>query len=204
MNTDNNAKTESELQGPFSQMGQPGALDALRHEHHDVIVQKARESLNKVPTGQALLKLLERYKFPINVLKGKEITYISPDEKSLTIFAPPEYKNLESILAMALGLGLRELEQALMGITRPSEEMDDITYCQRVLTKSVDITKYMCIIANEFHEKLNDKKPLDKVIELGHGDVYTAYVNKVSYEEFVDIFVENDIEAYEKSTGNSE
>ncbi len=204
MNIDNNHKTESELQGPFSQMGQPGALDALRHEHHEVVLQKARETLGKVPTGQTLLKLLERYKFPINVLRGKEITYLSPDEKSITLFAPPEYNGLESIIAMALGLGIRELEQALMGATRPTEDMDDITYCQRVLTKSVDITKYMCILANEFHELKDDKKPLDKVIELGHGDVYTAYVNKVSYEEFVDIFVENDIEAYEKNTGNSE
>lgn len=204
MNIDNNQKTESELQGPFSQMGQPGALDALRHEHHEVVLQKARETLGKVPTGQTLLKLLERYKFPINVLRGKEITYLSPDEKSITLFAPPEYNGLESIIAMALGLGIRELEQALMGATRPTEDMDDITYCQRVLTKSVDITKYMCILANEFHELKDDKKPLDKVIELGHGDVYTAYVNKVSYEEFVDIFVENDIEAYEKNTGNSE
>lgn len=204
MNIDNNQKTESELQGPFSQMGQPGALDALRHEHHEVVLQKARETLGKVPTGQTLLKLLERYKFPINVLRGKEITYLSPDEKSITLFAPPEYNGLESIIAMALGLGIRELEQALMGATQPTEDMDDITYCQRVLTKSVDITKYMCILANEFHELKDDKKPLDKVIELGHGDVYTAYVNKVSYEEFVDIFVENDIEAYEKNTGNSE
>lgn len=204
MNIDNNQKTESELQGPFSQMGQPGALDALRHEHNEVVLQKARETLGKVPTGQTLLKLLERYKFPINVLRGKEITYLSPDEKSITLFAPPEYNGLESIIAMALGLGIRELEQALMGATRPTEDMDDITYCQRVLTKSVDITKYMCILANEFHELKDDKKPLDKVIELGHGDVYTAYVNKVSYEEFVDIFVENDIEAYENNTGNSE
>ena len=105
---------------------------------------------------------------------------------------------------MALGLGLRELEQGLMGITRPTQDMDDITYCQRILTKSVDITKYMCIIASEFHDTHDDKKPLDKVIELGHGDVYKAYINKVSYEEFVDLFVEKDIETYENSTGNSE
>jgi len=82
--------------------------------------------------------------------------------------------------------------------------MDDITYCQRILTKSVDITKHMCIIASEFHDTHDDKKPLDKVIELGHGDVYKAYINKVSYEEFVDIFVEKDIETYENNTGNSE
>ena len=204
MTTENNTNSNSELQGPFSQMGQPGALDVLRHDHHDVVLKKARQSLEKIPTGRTLLTILDKYKFPINILKGKEITYLSPDEKSLTLFAPPEYNGLESILAMALGLGIRELEQGLMGITRPSQDMDDITYCQRILTKSVDITKYMCIIASEFHDTHDDKKPLDKVIELGHGDVYKAYINKVSYEEFVDIFVEKDIETYENNTGNSE
>lgn len=204
MNTDNNINANSELQGPFSQMGQPGALDALRHDHHDVVLKKSRAALRKIPTGKALLALLDKYNFPITILKGKEITYLSPDEKSITMFVPPEYKGLESVLAMALGLGIRELEQALMGITRPTQDMDDITYCQRTLTKSVDITSYMCKIASEFHDECNDRKPLDKVIELGHGDVYKAYINKVSYEEFVDIFVENDIKAYEDNTGDSE
>tara|TARA_R110002124_G_scaffold64985_2_gene177360 strand:- start:166388 stop:167005 length:618 start_codon:yes stop_codon:yes gene_type:complete len=205
MTTENNKNNDSELQGPFSQMGRPGALDALRHDHHDVVLKKARTALSKIETGKALLAVLDKYKYPVHILKGKEITYIAPDEKSITLFIPPQYEGLDSIMAMALGLGIRELEQVLMGYPRADSSMDDIAFCQRTLTKSVDITTYMCRIADEYHSNYDNHKPLDKVIELGHGEVYQAYKNKVSYDEFVDIFVEKDIEAYENgNTGNVE
>lgn len=82
-----------------------------------------------------------------------------------------------------------------MGYRRPSQDSDPVEYASMTFSKTLDIITNMCIIADELKEELGYSKPLDIVHELGHGDIYKAYKDKLPHEELVNVFIEGNRKA---------
>ncbi len=141
------------------------------------------------------MEIKERYTIPITVIPGREINYSTPDDISLILMVSPDYKSDPELVTLILGVALRDMEHAVMGYRRPSQEEDPVEYASMTFSKTLDIIMNMCIIADELKQELGYSKPLDIVHELGHGDIYKAYKDKLSHVELVNVFIEGNEKA---------
>jgi hypothetical protein len=166
----------------------------ISYEHEDSapIIKKATDILNKIPAGTRLIEVMNKYNIPVKVLKGKELTYNTPDEQSIFMFLPPKAEKNPELVALVLGCAIRDVEQGIVGFTRPDKELDPVEFASMTFTKSLDIVVSMCQIADEMEEKLGYEKPLDIIEELGHIELYRAYKAKADHNTLVDIFVQGE------------
>ena len=192
--------TDSGLKGSFgglSGVQEPASVPGFAHPESDAILEEAMAILAQIPAGKRLLDVKVEYNMPVTVIMGREFNYNTPDETSLYVMVPPDYKKKPELTATALANGIRDLEQSVIGFTRPAKEIDPVEYASMTFSKSLDIIMNMCIIADELKEKLGYSKPLDFLFDLGQYNVYKAYKADADYNEIVDIFVEGEKEAYE-------
>ncbi len=171
--------------------------DPYKHDQDEQILGEAKDMLREITEGKRLVGVMERYNIPAHVIKGKEITYNNPDEKTIYLIAPPKYQKAIAILAMALACAIRDVEQYIVGFRRPSPDDDPADFAQMTLSKSLDIITTMCKIADELHEKFGVTNVLDTIAELGHGDIYRAYKSEAGYEQLSDLFVQGELSALE-------
>ena len=178
---------QGHISGSFAS-SQKAAPPPMQHPEAKAILQSAKDILNKTPTGKHLVEVLEEYSVPAFVMPGREITYTCPDESSIYLMVTPSYKKSAEIVAMTLAVAIRDVEHFIAGYKRPNQETDPADYAEHVFTKSLDIIRYMCIIADELKENLGYTKALDFIFDLGHRDLYEAYKANASFEEFAQVF----------------
>lgn len=171
--------------------------DPYKHKEEEKILDEAKDMLREITEGKRLVELMAQYNIPAHVIKGKEITYNCPDEKTIYLIAPPAWKKDIAVCAMALACGIRDVEQYIVGFRRPDPDADPADFAQMTFTKSVDIIATMCKIGDELHKKFGVTNVLDTIAELGHSEVYMAYKDNVSYNEFSDLFVKGELDAME-------
>ena len=194
MSKDNKDISANPLSGSFGGLGNLSDSSAYTHTDADPILKAAKEILAQIPSGARLLSILNEYNYPIKTIKGREITYNNPDDKSLFLVLPPHVEGAPELVALTLACGLRDLEQGLVGFTRPDKDLDPVEFASVTFSKSLDIIVNMCQIGDELKENLGFDKPLDIVDDLGHSELYKAYKAEADHDTLVDIFVQGEYE----------
>ncbi len=186
---ENNHITANPLSGSFGSLGDMPNVASYAHEEADPILNSAKEILEKIPAGQRLLEVMKQYSIPVKTIKGKELTYSSPDEQSIFIVLPPHSEKSIDLVALTLACGIRDVEQSIKGFTKPNQELDPIEYASITFSRTLDVLVNMCQIADELKENLGFTKPLDIIDELGHSNLYKAYKDNASHDQMIEVLV---------------
>lgn len=185
----------NDLAQSFAPAGDGTSARNYRHPNNDDILRDAMALLEQTEAGQYMLQVMSAYKIPVHVIKAKEVTYNCPDEFSVTLMAPAKYQDDISLIAMAMYCGIRDAEQALCGFRRPNAEtMDSVEYSNLIFSKSFDIIMHMFKIADELNQKLGLKKVIDKIVDLGHSDLYEAYKAGSDFYSLQNLFLNKEYE----------
>lgn len=161
------------------------------HPQNDTILSECKKILWRVPTGQRLLNVMSQNNIPAMVVSNREINYNVPDLKTVHIFCPkPAPKDL-TIVALALALGIRDVEHGMLGYRLKAKNLNEIISQEDsdiLLSKTLDIIVTMCKIAEEFHDETGDTKLIDYVQNLGHRELYKAFKDRKNLQELEEIF----------------
>ena len=195
MNMDGFESQSNDLTQSFAPAGDGTSAQNYKHPLNDEILHEAFALLEQTDLGSYMLQVMRAYNIPVRVIKAKEVTYTSPDELSVVLMAPVNYKADLPIIAMSLYCGIRDVEQALCGFRRPdAKTMDAVTYSNALFSKSFDIVIHMFRIADELNQKFGLKKVIDKIVELGHSDLYEAYKAGSDFYALQNLYLDKEYE----------
>jgi hypothetical protein len=192
MTRENDTVSTNPLSGSFGDLGDIAHAVSYAHEESDPIIRAGKEILQQIPSGERLLEVMHKFNIPINTVKGRELTYNNPDDKSIFLVLPPHVKNVPELVALTIGCAIRDVEQGIVGFTRPDKDMDPVEFASVTFSKSLDVIVNMCQIADELKTNLGFNKPLDIIDELGHSNLYKAYKAEADHDTLVDIFVQGE------------
>ena len=189
MTTENNDMSTNPLSGSFGTLGDKPNVVSYAPEEADPILNAAKDILKQIPVGVKLLEILQKFNIPVKTIKGRELTYTTPDEQSIYMVLPPKAGESPELVALTLGCAIRDVEQSVRGFTKPDPELDPIEFASITFSRTLDIIVNMCQIADELKLNLGYTKPLDIVDELGHSGIYKAYKDEVGHDRMIDILV---------------
>lgn len=169
---------QKQLQGAFGEKGTNVNDIAYVHPHADAILQEARAVLHESETGRSLLKLSEIYKIPVNILRGKGDSGYAPQAKVVYIQIPGKVKTAEPKTILAIVKALREAEQDTIGMTAPDPAKDMLNYAAVMHAKNLDSIVFMCKVVQELTDSSHFSGLFDALENLGHSNVYKAYVKQ--------------------------
>lgn len=161
------------------------------HPQEGEILRVAKELLFKIPTGQRFVNALNTLNIPVKVVANREILYNIPDDKTIFLLVPnPAPKDLH-VVALSLGLGVRDHEQISLGFRVKNKNVNDIkdqADLDVMFSKALDITMTMCKIAEEFEKHTGYSKLIEYVEKLGYGSIYGAFRSRKSFAEIETIY----------------
>lgn len=184
---------KSGLQGTFSaRRGDPSRLGLVYdHPNESALIEGLISILAESPTGNRLLTMSRDYKVKIHVIKGTGPQGYTTEGKALYLTIPPTRKKPKPVDILNLGAALREIEHEIMGFSVPAAgEADPIEIASLVHAKFLDIIVHMCKIGREMAEKNADKAYIDAIEDLGHGDIYKAFLAEMGGEDLAEVYLQ--------------
>lgn len=149
----------------------------FEHPNEKLLREAILAELVKVPTGARMAETATDYAVDIRFLKGTPIGQgFTTEGKTLYITVPTRRVNPKPVDVLQAVGGLREVEQTIMGYVIPPLDGDPIDRAAMVHAKYLDTVVHMCKIASEMVEKLKNEQYIEAIEELGHGDIYKAYL----------------------------
>lgn len=185
--------TKAGLQGTFSaQRGDPSRLGlSYDHPNESALVEALNTILTESATGNRLLTMSRDYKIKLHVVKGTGPKGYTTEGKTLYLAIPPTRKKPKPVDILNFGAGLREIEHEIMGFAVPAAgEADPIEIASLVHAKFLDIIVHMCKIGREMVEKNADKAYIDAIEDLGHGDIYKAFLAEMGGEDLAEAYLQ--------------
>ena len=175
---------KEQLQGAFGDRGTNVNAIHYGHPYGEQLIGQAREILKESPTGTKLLKILNDGKIPVQIMKGKGPSGFSPDMMSIVIMVPAAEKAASGEFIINLIRALREAAQELGGFKTPDPRKDVIYYAEFIHARNLDSLKEVLRIGKELTNSSFFTNFLDTLRKLGLNDMYKAFLNEASQEEF--------------------
>lgn len=185
--------TKTGLQGAFgARRGDPSRLGLVYdHPNEAALAEALKAALAESPIGNRLLTMGNDYKVKIRVVKGAGPQGYTTEGKALYLAVPPARKKPKPVDVLNLGAALREIEHEIMGFAVPAPgEADPIEIASLVHAKFLDIIVHMCKIGREMVEKRADKAYIDAIEDLGHGDIYRAFLAETGEEGLAEVYLQ--------------
>ncbi len=159
------------------------------HPNEKPLREAILAELGKVTTGARMVETALDYAVEVRILKGTPIGQgFTTEGKTLYVTIPTRRVNPKPVDVLQAVGGLREVEQAIMGYVIPSLDSDPLDRAAMVHAKYLDTVVYMCRIASEMVEKFNNEQYIDAIEELGHSDIYKAYLAEQRGTALVDAY----------------
>ena len=176
--------------------GKNAPVSTYAHPQNDAILTTAMDLLGQTDSGHYMLQVMRHYKIPARVIKGREITYQNPDEQSIVLVVPDKYQSQMDIIAMYLYCAIRDVEQTYCGFRRPdAATMNAVEFSNLIFSKGFDIVIHSFRIADELFAQFGHQNVLDKLIELGHNDLYKAYKDGTDISTLQNLYLDKEYEA---------
>ena len=189
MNTDTDNEFEA-LQVSFGDKGTKVNAINYGHPHGDEIIEEAIKVIRESETGAKLLKVMDKFRIPVQVIKGSEISGYSPEMKAIFLQVPGKIKGFNGEATINLIKSLREADLDNLG-TKPPDPMTDVmAYAGFIHARNIDTMYYTCEVVNELTNSSYFSVLLDSLSNLGLNSFYKAQTDGASKEELYDYYAE--------------
>lgn len=181
MNTD--TENKGGMKSAFGDKGTNVNSLSYSHPYAEKIVEEIKQILRESETGKKLISVHTHHNIPIQVIKGNGASGFNPQAR--IVYLQVSGKATQSTPAMVLQLikGLREADQELIGFTAPDPAKDIMEYATVMHSKALDALIYMCRVIKELTNSSHFSVLLDELKNLGHINLYKAYIADASKED---------------------
>ncbi len=160
------------------------------HPHAKTIIEESREIMAQSETGQALLRVWDKFNIPIHVIKGTGETGFSPDLNTIYIQTSGAVKGTNPEIVMGFIKALREADLEYSGEKAPDPVKDIMAYAGFMHARNVDCIINICKFVQELTNSSYFSDLLDTLPKLGLNEVYKAYIAGASDEELYMVYAE--------------
>lgn len=172
----------------------PGSADKTPQDYQaapdeaTALITSLRRLLAGSATATRLIQMADSNGVRVRVLRGRDESVYVPEARWVFMAITPKTVATPR-LALQYAGALREVEQNILGFTRPGVEADDDSWVTQNAVKNVDVIRHMCQIAQEISQQnQGDTVFLDSLTDLGHYELYKAFVNKSSDEDLLRLY----------------
>lgn len=175
-----------DLSGAFGDKGTKVNAIAYGHPHTEEIIESARAVIRESQTGVVLLRVMDHFRIPVQIIKGNGESGFNPELKVIFLQVPGNIKKATTAVIFNIIKALREADQEYAGFKAPDPLKDVIEYAGFMHARNLDSITHICKVAKELTETSHIPDLLDTLAKLGLDSVYKAYLKGASREELYD------------------
>lgn len=178
----------SDMLKAFGTTGSTPTGPGYAHPMTEDIIREASSLLMEIPEGRRLLEYAKKNDITFGAITGRQPSYQVTDSHHLFLICPANTKAVDlEEMACNLGIGIREIEQPSVGISRavtgiPGQDLERITF-----NHMLDIIIEMCKIADEFVAVKGSTKLVDRIEKLGHSELHRGIRSGLPHQELANI-----------------
>jgi hypothetical protein len=188
MNSDNN-EFEA-LQVSFGDKGTKVNAINYGHPHTEAIVESAIEVIRESETGRKLLKVMDKFNIPVQVIKGTDESGYSAEMRAIFLQVPGKVNGFNGEATINLIKSLREADLDQLGTKAPDPMKDVMGYAGFIHARNIDTMYYVCEVIKELTNSSYFSVLLDSLSNLGLNSFYKAQSEGASKEELYDYYAE--------------
>lgn len=192
--SDNGTSQASAKSAFKKKRGDPSRLGLVfDHPNEKPLREAILAELGLIETGKRMIATALDYDIDIRILKGTPIGQgFTTEGKILYVTIPTRRAKPKAVDILQTVGALREVEQTIMGYVVPPPDSDPMDRAAMLHAKYLDTIAHMCRITSEMVEKVKKEEYLDAIAELGHADIYRAYLVENKGQALVDVYFDGE------------